>query len=50
VGVVHKGRPFLRLDRLFSFDPLPCFASRKARHDYYFQITFSLIQEFEAFT
>ena len=50
VGVVHKGRPFLRLDHLFSVDPVPCFASRKARHDYYFQITFSLIQEFEAFT
>ena len=49
-GVVHKARPFLRLDHLFSVDPVPCFASRKARHDYYFRITFSLIQEFEAFT
>ena len=50
VGIVHKNRPFLRLDHLFSGDPAPCFASRKARHDYLFRITFSLIQEFEAFT
>jgi hypothetical protein len=50
VGIVHKNRPFLRLDHLFSGDPAPCFASRKARHDYLFRITFSLLQEFEAFT
>jgi hypothetical protein len=49
-GVVHKARPFLRLDHLFSVDPFPCFASRKARQDYYGKITFSFIQEFEAFT
>ncbi|AKV66797.1 hypothetical protein VL20_1641 [Microcystis panniformis FACHB-1757] len=42
--------PFLRLDHLFSVDPFPCFASRKARQDYYGKITFSFIQEFEAFT
>ncbi|MEB3309652.1 MAG: transposase [Snowella sp.] len=49
-GVVHKARPFLRLDHLLSVAPAPCFASNKARHDYYLRITFAFIQEFEAFT
>jgi hypothetical protein len=50
LGVLQKNRPFLRLEHLFSVDPAPSFASRKARHDYHLRITFSRIQEFEAFT
>ena len=43
-GVLHKGRRLLRPVPLFPRDPQPCFASKKAKRDYYDQIWFSRIQ------
>jgi Transposase DDE domain len=43
-GVVHKGRSFLPLTPLFSKDPEPCFASRKAERDQGDKILFSRIR------
>ena len=43
-GVVHKGRSFLPLAPLFSKDPEPCFASRKAAHNQLDKIVFSRVR------
>jgi hypothetical protein len=43
-GVVHKGRSFLPLAPLFSKDPEPCFASRKAEQHQFDKILFSRVR------
>ena len=43
-GVVHKGQSFLPLAPLFSKDPEPCFASRKAEHHQLDKIVFSRVR------
>jgi hypothetical protein len=42
-GVIHKGRRLLVPIPLFSRDPEPCFASKKAQLDFYDSIWFSRI-------
>ncbi|MGL4882352.1 MAG: hypothetical protein ACRC8K_15015 [Waterburya sp.] len=44
-GVLHKGRHFLASVPLFSQDSQPCFASKKAKRQYYDAIWFSRIRE-----
>lgn len=44
-GVLHKGRDLFFPTTLFSQDLQPCFASQKAKRDYYDAIWFSRIQE-----
>ena len=43
-GTVNKGRPLLKPITLFTVDPKPCFASKKAEAHYYERIWFSRIQ------
>lgn len=43
MGVVHKGRSLLVPVPLLKTDPEPCFASKKARADYYDCIRFSRV-------
>lgn len=43
-GVLNKGRQLLTPIPLLPNDPQPCFASHKARQDYYDQIWFSRIR------
>ena len=43
-GVVNKGCPVLQGVALFTVDPEPCFASKKAEAQYYDRIWFSRIQ------
>lgn len=44
-GVLHKGRALLSPVPLLPQDPQPCFASKKAKKQYYDTIWFSRIQE-----
>lgn len=44
-GVLHKGRTLLPPAPLLSQDPQPCFASLKAKKQYYDAIWFSRIRE-----
>ena len=44
-GVLHKGRALLSPVPLLPQDPQPCFASKKAKKQYYDAIWFSRIQE-----
>ena len=44
-GVVNKGRPLLCAIPLLPQDPQPCFASKKAKKQYYDAIWFSRIRE-----
>ena len=44
-GVLHKGRDLLKPVALISTDPQPCFASKKAKRQYYDAIWFSRIDE-----
>ncbi|MBF2057545.1 MAG: transposase [Cyanobacterium sp. T60_A2020_053] len=44
-GVIHKGRNLFPPMPLLSKDPEPCFASKKAKEDYYDAIWFSRIKE-----
>lgn len=46
-GVLHKGRVLFFPSTLFSQDVQPCFASKKAKKDYYDAIWFSRIQEIQ---
>jgi hypothetical protein len=43
-GAVNKGRPLRKPIALFTVDPEPCFASKKAEAQYYDRIWFSRIQ------
>lgn len=43
-GVIHKGRQLLTPVPLLPNDPQPCFASNKAKRDYYDKIWFSRIR------
>ena len=43
-GAVNKGRTLLQPIALFTVDPEPCFASKKAEAHYYDRIWFSRIQ------
>ncbi len=43
-GAVNKGRPLLKPIALFTVDPEPCFASKKAEAQYYGRIWCSRIQ------
>jgi hypothetical protein len=43
-GVVNKGRPLFHPIALFTVDPDPCFASKRAEARYYDRIWFSKIQ------
>lgn len=43
-GVVHKGRQLFAPQPLLPKDPQPCFASKKAEHDFYDQFWFSRIR------
>ena len=43
-GVLHKGRELLTPIPLLPQDPQPCFASKRAEHDFYDQIWFSRIR------
>ncbi|WP_293072346.1 MULTISPECIES: transposase [unclassified Moorena] len=47
MGVLHKGRPLLTPIPLLPKDPQPCFASQKAREDFYDRIWFSRIQSLQ---
>ena len=42
-GVIHKGRPLLNPSPLLSHDPQPCFASERAKEQFYDQFWFSRI-------
>lgn len=44
-GVLHKGRTLLSPEALFYQDTHPCFASKKAKQQYYDAIWFSRIRE-----
>ena len=44
-GVLNKGRTFLSPIPLLTQDPQPCFASKKAKKQYYDAILFSRIRE-----
>ena len=44
-GVLHKGRTLLSPIPLLPKDPQPCFASKKAKKQYYDAIWFSRIRE-----
>lgn len=44
-GVLHKGRDLLNPVALLSIDPQPCFASQKAKQQYYDAIWFRRIDE-----
>jgi len=46
-GVLHKGRALFFPTTLFPQDVQPCFASRKAKKNYYDAIWFSRIQEIQ---
>ena len=43
-GAVYKGRPSLTPIALFTVDPEPCFAFKKAQAQYYDRIWFSRVQ------
>ena len=47
MGVLNKGRPLLTPIPLLPKDPQPCFASQKAREDFYDRIWFSRIQSLQ---
>ncbi len=49
-GVVNKGRLLLMPVPLLPRDPQPCFASFKAKYDYYDQIWFSRIRSIQCKT
>ncbi len=49
-GVVNKGRQLLTPIPLLPQDPQPCFASNKARRDFYDRIWFSRIKTLECKT
>lgn len=49
-GVLHKGRDLLEPTALISIDPQPCFASKKAKRQYYDAICFSRIDEIKGST
>ncbi|MGB5637137.1 MAG: hypothetical protein WBM44_16430 [Waterburya sp.] len=44
-GVLHKGRVLLSPVALLCHDPQPCFASKKAKQQYYDAIWFTRISE-----
>jgi hypothetical protein len=48
-GVFHKGRNLLSSVPLFSQDTQPCFASKKAKRQYYDAIWFSRIRELKCY-
>ena len=47
MGVLHKGRRLFTPIPLLPKDPQPCFASQKAREDFYDRIWFSRIQSLQ---
>ncbi|MEL7010944.1 MAG: hypothetical protein AAGK10_15980 [Cyanobacteria bacterium J06555_3] len=44
-GILHKGRDLFEPNSLLSHDFLPCFASSKAKREYYHAIWFTRISE-----
>ena len=49
-GVLNKGRALFSSIPLMRLDPQPCFASKKAKKQYYDAIWFSRIKELKCFT
>jgi hypothetical protein len=49
-GVLNKGRQLLTPIPLLPNDPQPCFASKKAKRDYYDKILFSRIRSLSCHT
>jgi len=43
-GVLHKGRPLLALSELLLHDPARCFASRRAKEEFFNQFFFSRVR------
>ena len=49
-GVINKGRTLFSPVALLTHDPQPCFASKKAKKQYYDSILFSRIRELKCST